>query len=210
MAAHYRLKYGINDKLTKSLPALRHSHNGTSSLESRLSSTITPPGVIPLTIQEADSGSDSEHVSSPVTKPSPQIVHRTKSHEPQSSNSSVTLDVRQPATRVRNKPSPKFRHSSFIPTSGYDKLKFTDIEEDTHVNSTSGYVNASAAQNKSLSSPSLPTAKSYDYVRKSIAVVEDITGVYGTTPANHGYQNIKQPVDAHGMYIAFIYTHAYI
>ena len=199
MAAHYRLKYGINEHdLTQSLPAVQHSHNGTSSLQSPLSTSITS-SVIPLTIQEIDYGSDSEHASTFVTKPSPQIVHRTKSHEPQLSNSSATLDVRQPATRARNKPSPKFRHSSFIPIGEYDKLKFSDNDEETHVNS--GYVNASVAQNKSLSSPSLLTAKSYDYVRRSVAVVEDITEVYGSTPTNHGYQNIKQPVDAHGTYV---------
>ena len=194
MAAHYRLKYGISgDDLIKSLPALHHSHNG--SLGDSLSTSITS-SVIP-TIQEIDAGSDSDDASTAVPIPSPRIAHRTKSHEPQLSKSVATLDTRRLATRDGNKPSPKFRHSSFIPSSGYDKLKFTDNEEP---HAKHRYVNA-PVQNKSLSSPSLSTGKQYDYIRKSIAVVEDITGVYGSTPQSHGYQNIKQPVDAQGMYI---------
>ena len=193
MAAHYRLKYGISgDDLTKSFPALHHSQNG--SLGDSLSTSITS-SVIPA-IQEVDAGSDSDDASTAVPKPSPRIAHRTKSHE-HLSNSVATLDTQRLATRDGNKPSPKFRHSSFIPSSGYDKLKFTDDEEP---HAKHRYVNA-PVQKKSLSSSSLPIGRQYDYIRKSIAVVEDITGVYGGTPQSHGYQNIKQPMDAQGTYI---------
>lgn len=189
MAAHYRLKYGLSgNELTKSLPTLQHGQfNTSSSLSTNVTSSAVPP------IQELDSGSDSDGA---VPLPSPQNPRRVKSYdEKKLSQSSGMLDVRRQVAKDQKKHGPKFRHSSFIPQSGSDMVDFTANEEV----SNSGYVNASVAS-RTLSSPSVQPSNQYHYVRNSVAVVEDITGVYGTSPKiqRHGYQNIKRPVDAQG------------
>ena len=189
MAAHYRLKYGLSgNDLTKSLPTLQHGQfNASSSLSTNVTSSAVPP------IQELDSGSDSDGT---VSLPSSQNPRRVKSYdEKKLSQSSGMLDVRRQVAKDQKKHSPKFRHSSFIPQSGSDTVGFTANKEI----SNSGYVNASVAS-RTLSSPSVQPSNQYHYVRNSVAVVEDITGVYGTSPKiqRHGYQNIKRPVDTQG------------
>ena len=184
MAAHYRLKYG--NELTKSLPAaaLKHSHD---SMQSTLSTSIVLTPV--PTIQEMDSDSDSDAVP----KLSPNIIRRTKSHEHLLNNSFPTADFRRQTPREGNVPSPKFRHSSYIPSSesGYNQLNF--IKESSP---GSRYVN-DPMERKSLSSPSLQIPNHYDYVRNSIAVPEEITEVYESSPVpqRHQYKNLKHPVD---------------
>ena len=199
MAAHYRLKYGIDkNEFTKSFPALKHSHD---SLQSTLSTSITSAAV--PSIQEMDSDSDSDHTGATIPTPSPRNARRTKSHEPQLNNSFPTTDFRRQTPREGNVPSPKFRHSSYIPSSqsGYDQLNFS---KETYPGSR--YVNA-PSENKSLSSPSLQIPNHYDYIRHSIAVVEEITEVYESSPVvqRHRYENLKRPMDIQeGTYIRML------
>ena len=195
MAAHYRLKYGIsNSELTKSLPAavLKHGHDLVQSSAS-ITSTTTP------TVQEMDSDSDSDQTGAAVYQSSPNIARRTKSHEPQVRNSFPTVDFRrQTPPKEGTVPSPKFRHSSYVPSqqSEYDKLSFTQ-----EVHPGSRYVNVPAG-NKSASSPSLQIPNHYDYIRHSIT--EEITEVYESSPAQrrHQYENLKRPMEAQeGTYV---------
>lgn len=203
MAAHYRLKYGIgNSELTKSLPAtaLKHGHDSLQSSSSNSSTSTTIP-----TIQELDSDSDSDQTGTAVHKPSPNIPRRAKSHE-HLNHSFPTVDFRQQTPpKEGTVPSPKFRHSSFIPSQqgGYDKLNFNQ-----EVNPGGRYVNVPAGK-KSASTSSLQIPNHYDYIRNSIAVTEEITEVYESSPAlqRHQYQNLKHQVDTQGGTYVYRYTY---
>lgn len=190
MAAHYRLKYGINEnELSKSLPAsrTRHAHNSTGSMQSTLSTSMASTVV---SFTQEDSNSDSDDTKTDIIpKPSPHNIRRHRSHEPQV-NSSATLDFRRQSPKTA---APNFRHSSYTPSvqSGYDRLCFT--KEDLPNN---GYVNVP----KEPVSSSLLVPHQYDYVRNRTAVSEEITEVYESSPRleQHQYQNIDHPMDTQG------------
>ena len=179
MAAHYRLKYGIDqDQFSQSLPIPGHDNSSQSAFYDKVG--------VPH-IQELDSDSDSEQPNVAIPKRSPNNARRTKSYEPQSNNPFPKVDFRRQNPREGHKSDVQFRHSSYLPPpqGKFNRLNFSDKPY-----TGSGYV-------KSTSSPSLQRQNSYEYVRHSIAITEDITEVHGTSPGiqRHQFKDLKSPVE---------------
>ena len=183
MAAHYRLKYGIDkDQFSQSLPNPGRDNSGPFH---------TKVGV-PV-VQELNSDSDSEQPSVAIPKRSPNNARRTKSYEPQSDNPSQKVDFRWQTPREGHKSNLQFRHSSYLPSpqSKYNQSNFSE-----EYDAGSGYV-------KSTSSPLLQRQDSYEYMRHNIAITEDVTEVYVASPRiqQHQFKDLKPPVEGTYIYV---------
>lgn len=191
MAAHYRLKYGIDEiDLSKSLPALKLRNNRSDSSVNSALSTSSGLTTIP-SVQEIGSDSDSDNISPVIPKHSSHIGLR----EPQL-NSSATVDIQWQTPTGGNKHNPKFRHSSYIPRSR---------DKDNHVKEmhpSNRYVNVSGGHGSASSSKLQPP----HYVNNSVAVSEGIT-VYGSCPRMNYHHYDCTPDDIGGNIMKSLHVH---